>query len=488
MRFPIRFQWFLPTAVLLVAAIALSAVASSWLAVRRATRDRSEQLDRIVSTFAGPSFPYTEQVLSRLRGLSGAEFAAATPDRKLVASTLELPAIPEAWWETTPGNDHDRVTVDGAGFRLRVIAPPTDIGGAWLFVLVPEATWSQYQWQAAWPPLAVGAATLLLLLVVSGWLSVKQSRRIQAVSQRLAEITAGDLEPLPAADLDDEIRDLTLSANSLARQLSELHAEIRRTERFRVLGQLASGLAHQLRNSVAGAKLAIQLHARRLGTPHESLETALRQLELVNRQICSLLALSRSEQRERIDVPLRELVEEVVLLTRPQAEHTKRRLTVELSAGSSPRVDRDDLQAALLNLITNALEAAPHGGEVIVRSYPSDQHWVVSVEDDGPGAPPELVQSLFEPFVSGKPEGIGIGLTMAKAAAERHQGELTYRRVKGRTLFTLTLPRDESPIEHGPPIENGASIGNGADEQGEPSTAPAPFDSQSVEAENREAN
>lgn len=439
MRFPIRLQWFLPTAALLAAMVALSAVFSSYLAVERATRDRTEQLDRIVSTFTGPTFPYTRQVLDRMKGLSGADFVSGTPPTSLVASTIEIETIPESWWQVPVDETIEGTELAGVRYRLRVVRPANETSIVWLFILVPEASWSQFQWQAAWPPLAVGAATLLLLLLVSGWLAVRQANRIQAVSQRLAEITAGELEPLPVSDLDDEIRDLTVSANSLARQLSELQGEIRRTERFRVLGQLASGLAHQLRNSVAGAKLAIQLHQKRHpDSADQSLATALAQLELVNRQIRSLLALSRSEQRERVDVAIGELVDEVVMLSKPQAEHTKRNLIDELSHEKSPLVDRDDLQASLLNLITNALEATDRGGSVWVRSFPVADGWVVEVEDDGPGVPDRLRDSLFEPFVSSKPEGIGIGLTMARAAAERHGGSLSYSR-SPRTKFTLKV-------------------------------------------------
>lgn len=439
MRFPIRLQWFLPTAALLVAMIALSTIFSSYLAVESATRDRTQQLDRIVSTFTGPTFPYTLQVLERMKGLSGADFVSGTPPNSLIASTLELSEIPDAWWQVPSETTVEGIDVSGVRYRLRVVRPSSDANVVWLFILVPEASWSQLQRQAAWPPLAVGAATLLLLLLVSGWLAVQQSKRIQAVSRRLAEVTAGELEPLPVSDLDDEIRDLTLSANSLARQLSDLQSEIRRTERFRVLGQLASGLAHQLRNSVAGAKLAIQLHRKRHPeSVDQSLETALAQLELVNRQIRSLLALSRSEERERVNVPLADLVEEVVLLCRPQAEHTKRTLIDSVSSEPSPMVDRDDLQAALLNLITNALEATERGGNVWVRSFPTETGWSVEVEDDGPGVPDRLIETLFDPFVSSKPEGIGIGLTMARAAAERHSGSLIYSRTP-RTKFTLTV-------------------------------------------------
>lgn len=442
MRWPIRIQWYLPTALLLAATVAVTALAGSWSAMSRATHERERQLDRIVRTFGGARVPYTPEVLERMRGLSGAEFVAAWRDRGPIAATLPIAELPSDWWEL-PDGQVLTVRLDGLEYRLTGLRAPGDPPGLRLFVLVPAASYSQLQREAAWPPLAIGGVTLLIQLGVSGLIALRQSRRLGAVSDGLAQIASGTFTPLASQGPDDEIADLTVSANRLAGQLSSLHAQIRRTERFRVLGQLASGLAHQLRNSVAGARLAIQLHRKRHGEEQDqTLETALRQLELMNRQTRSLLALSRSEGRPPVPIALADLIDETVLLCRPQAEHAGRELHSRVAPGPGPIVDRDDLQAALLNLITNALEATEAQGTVQVTAGPIEggERWSVEVVDDGGGVPEELLESLFEPFVSGKPEGVGIGLTMARAAAERHGGSLVHRRDGRLTRFRMELP------------------------------------------------
>lgn len=495
MRWPIRLQWFLPTASLLAVSVGMTAVTGAWVAATRADQERESQLERIVGAFLGGRVPYTPEVLDRMKRLSGAEFVVASRGRGTFASSIpSVSAVPDIWWPNDTARDRSTnnagrrgiasdsdglqpealgpkdqevlvaadprtVTYEGIDYRLSVLRPPGDAPDVRLFVLIAETSLSQTRWIAAWPPLAIGGGTLVLLLLVSGMIAVRQSQRLRSVGDGLARLAEGNFTPLPSGPPDDEIRDLTLSANALARQLESLQQEVRRTERFRILGQLAGGLAHQLRNAIAGARLAIQLQIRRQGSVGiETLETALRQLELMNRQTQSLLALTRHEHRDPVYVDLAVLLEEVTLLVRPQAEHVHRHLEIRIDRQGAPKVDRDPLQAALLNLITNAFEAAPHEGTVWVVAGPEAERWVVEVQDAGPGVAVTMIDSLFEPFASDKPEGIGIGLAMAKAAAEEHSGRLTYRREDGRSIFRLELP-SSATVKQSPTSDETRSAG-----------------------------
>jgi signal transduction histidine kinase len=95
------------------------------------------------------------------------------------------------------------------------------------------------------------------------------------------------------------------------------------------------------------------------------------------------------------------------------------------------------------NLIGNAVDAAGPGGTVEVRMTGEKGEAVVEVIDSGPGPPPEVAAKLFEPFVTGKPEGIGLGLAVAKQAADAHGGTIEWERNEGRTVFRVVLPRLE---------------------------------------------
>ena len=104
----------------------------------------------------------------------------------------------------------------------------------------------------------------------------------------------------------------------------------------------------------------------------------------------------------------------------------------------------DRVRAALLNLTLNAIDAAGPGGHVWVSSKSDSEQYMLIVEDDGPGPPAELASALFESFVTSKPEGIGLGLTVAVTVAQAHHGSLTWSRRLERTRFEFTLPKTAS--------------------------------------------
>jgi nitrogen-specific signal transduction histidine kinase len=101
---------------------------------------------------------------------------------------------------------------------------------------------------------------------------------------------------------------------------------------------------------------------------------------------------------------------------------------------------REALRAALVNLALNAIDAVGRDGRVRIETRLADGFLELAVEDDGPGPPAALADSLAEPFVTGKQEGIGLGLAVAKAVAEEHGGKLSWSRQPGRTRFVIALP------------------------------------------------
>jgi signal transduction histidine kinase len=209
-----------------------------------------------------------------------------------------------------------------------------------------------------------------------------------------------------------------------------------------LLGQVSGGLAHQLRNGVTGAMLALQLHARGCSSgDREALDVALRQLALLEANLKRFLDLGRAEKPQREPTNLNALLDEAVALLRPQCRHT----TIELRWQAPTELltiqgDPAQLSHLILNVLGNAIEAAGPGGSVELRLLQKEGQACIEVLDSGPGPPPELADCVFEPFATGKPEGIGLGLAVARQAAEAHGGSIRWRRVDGRTCFEILLP------------------------------------------------
>lgn len=450
MRWPIRYQIFVPFAALVLAAVASIVVTMAVLAARRSAEERIEQLHRVESTLADAGFPFTRSVLRKMRGLSGAEFVALDENGAIVTSTFDQPleraALPAPLPASGPPKrleEFDTVAFAGSAYFAAVLPGKESSGVASLLILYPQQSLRRARWDAAWPPLAVGAATMLLMLAISAWLSRRLSRRIESVRALFGRIADGQFAHVDAQRPFDEVYDLVLSANRLSDQLTAMRDRIARTERLRLLAQLAGGLAHQLRNAVTGARMAIQLHQRRCRSPRqeESLDVALRQLVLTEEYVQGLLSLGQPESRPPSVSSLSSIVTEIERLVLPSARHGHVGWMCEtMAAGLDCDVDNaESLRAGLLNVVLNAVEAAGSGGRVRLWVDRTDTHVCVHVADSGSGPPDSVRATMFEPFVTSKPEGVGLGLALAKAVAAEHGGEVSWSRVDGETVFTLSL-------------------------------------------------
>lgn len=454
MRWPIRNQIFVPFASLFLVTVAVLAVAAALLGASRSGEQRVSQIRQVVETLGDSTFPYTETVLQKMKGLSGANYIAVGAGGDIVASTLEgtisstdlpdrvasdprlekLTALPVA-------------TINERRYFVAAVSGSGRNGVQILYVLYPEQTWYQARWDAAWPPLAVGVITLAVILLFSGFLAQRIALRIHAVQGLFARLAVGEFVHVQPTGPHDEVRQLVESANTLSDQLSTMRQQICHTERLRLLAQLAGGLAHQLRNAVTGAKMAVQLHQRRCQGPvgEQALLVALRQLKLTEEQIKSLLSLAKAQPGDcSTSITLADLLDEVSTLVQPACEHARVRFGApELNAAERQvRITgADEMKAALLNLVLNAIEAAGVEGAVRLEVAIDDDELQVRIIDSGSG-PPEMSGSIFDPFVSSKQEGVGLGLTLAQSAAQTRGGDLSWRRTGQETVFILTLPLD----------------------------------------------
>ncbi len=450
LRWPIRYQIFVPFAALVLLAVALIAVTTAVLAARRSAEERIDQLHRVETTLADAGFPFTQNVLGKMRGLSGAEFVALDEKGQVVTSTFDRPLtradLPDRLPASGPPKrleEFETVSFAGSAYFAAVLPGNRPTGVASLLILYPQQNLNRARWDAAWPPLAVGLATMLLMLAISAWLARRLSRRIESVRALFGRIADGQFAHVEARRPVDEVHDLVRSANRLSDQLTAMQDRIARTERLRLLAQLAGGLAHQLRNAVTGARMAIQLHQRRCTSRQkdESLDVALRQLTLTEEYVRGLLALGQQESHPPSPGRLSSIVAEIERLILPTVRHAHVGWSCDRIA---PDLDGEvkngqSVRAALLNVVLNAIEAAGNGGRVRLWIDRAENQLRVHVADTGSG-PSEVVQdNIFEPFVTSKPEGVGLGLALAQAAAAEHGGQVTWARVGGETVFTMSL-------------------------------------------------
>jgi signal transduction histidine kinase len=441
----------LPLVGLVLAAVVANVAFAAFLAARRAFEAAEAQQQRVAAAVESSRIAFSPQVLETLRQLTGSEFlvwnaATATAGLSTFAPDVLAQHDPATIAAATGGN------ILFAGRRYHVgTAQSRGVRPETVLVLTPVSSLLTTTLEAIWPVLAVAAATLAVLVPLGLVATARLARRIVAVERHVATIAAGrfgekliDVAAVGHAAHDD-IGQLVAGVNHLSGTLAELRTTLVAGERQRLLGQLAAGFAHELRNAVTGARLAIDLHRRRCPAApdgaDESLAVATRQLDILEEEVRGLLALGRPGDAATGPVDVAALVTEVTELTGPRSEHAGVRLEIDSPASLPPLTGRREaLRAALVNLALNAIDAVGRDGRVKIQTRLADGFLELAVEDDGPGPPAALAESLTEPFVTGKREGIGLGLAVAKAVAEEHGGRLSWSRERGRTRFVIALP------------------------------------------------
>jgi signal transduction histidine kinase len=461
MRRPIRLQLLVPMLTVVVLAIAMASAASAYLGAVRARQVQRESLARVVAVLAEAKFPRSEPVLRLMSGLSGAEFVFLDSRDRVESSTLPLdPAtleplrrLPLPRGAAKSGlATGERIELAGKtylGCRVPIRSRgPTDEDGSFV-VLYSEELGSAVMRQAAYPALAAGGLAVLAVVVVTTLLAARFAARIRRLGNQTAAIARGDFTPVAVGPHSDELRDLAVSINRMTERLGQYEREVRRSEQLHTLGRLGAGLAHQLRNAATGGRMAIELHQREcsLPAPRESLDVALRQLRLMESYLQRFLTLSRPRDARREPVSLVELLDDVAALVQPACRHADIELTLEKPAADiSVLGDAEELRQLILNLVLNAVDATSGHGHrpatILLSLEPlAADRAALCVADSGPGPAEDVRQRLFEPFVTDKPEGTGLGLFVARQIAEAHQGSLRFERRGEQTRFTLELPR-----------------------------------------------
>lgn len=217
-------------------------------------------------------------------------------------------------------------------------------------------------------------------------------------------------------------------------------------ERMAVVGKLAAGLAHELNNPLASIALFAQHALQRVEPGHplaDHLGTVLRNADLCKKIVRDLLEYARQRPPERRRVELPELLGDVLRTLEPQAQASKVQLAAERVPAGTPTAfgDPDQLRQVLVNLGLNAIEAMSGGGRLTFRAAPAGARIAVDVEDTGPGIPEEEHDRIFSAFHTTKPEGTGLGLTVARDLVSAHGGEIRVRSAPGAgSTFTVELP------------------------------------------------
>lgn len=291
-----------------------------------------------------------------------------------------------------------------------------------------------------------------------GWLvSQRLTKPLRGLSKGVQAVIAGDYRQRLTVTGGDELAELSSTFNHMSERLGELQhleSQLRRRDRLHALGEVAMGLAHEIRNPLGIIKTATQLLHRRADLPETDkrhLEYVVSEVSRINDLITDFLDFAKPSAPMRSTQLARPLVDELIGFCAPElASHNIEVLIEDRAPAATLYADARQLKQAGLNLVVNAIDAMPEGGRLTV-GISSEQHYtVIRITDTGQGIAPDMLERIFTPFVTTKASGTGLGLAKVFSIMESHDGriECVSEKEAGAT-FTLYIPANGEHFDRG---------------------------------------
>jgi hypothetical protein len=301
--------------------------------------------------------------------------------------------------------------------------------------------------------LLVTGAALVVALVAAVALVWRFTQPIGDLVAATRRVEAGDLTVQLQLNRRDEIGLLAARFNAMVerlREVRELEERLNQAERAAVVGRLASGIAHEIRNPLNFINLTID-HIRTRYAPSEPAERATferltvavkDEIVRLNTLVTNVLRIGRPATLSLRPIKLGELMAAVLDMVRSKAEAQHISLAcVDETDGIPIEADADSLKSCFSNLVINAIEAMPRGGQLCIHIVPAATGQVVRVKDSGLGIAPNDLSHIFDPYFSTKDTGIGLGLAVTRQIVTDHGGTITVESTPGQgTVFTVLLP------------------------------------------------
>lgn len=439
----------IPFVIVVVIATTAAALAGLSIASRALQNRVRSQLSSAVTVVGRSDLALNPAVLQNVRALLGSDVVTLTEDGHVVASTFDSNRQPVVEIVKsvvrTDNSSTPRVIGADCGSPCFIAYRRVDNRPDHIVAIVAET------WELEAATRSVARAMLLVALasaVVMVLVGQAVVRRVTAPLEGLVHF-ARELSPEEvgkhAPVSEGEIGVLADAFNGMLDRLERAQAALVRSEKLALAGMFAARIAHDIRNPLSSIKLQTQLlrgGAEKGSEDHATLTAILHDVNQVESVIQDLVELARpgdfALQLGSVNAVLQEALEQL------SAQFTHRKIVVhtKLAEGlPSVRLDHSRLRQAFLNVLVNASEAMTVGGDIVVRSWAEGHSVHVEICDDGAGIDPEILEKVFDPFVSTKREGVGLGLVNAKAVLEGHGGEIRLApRAPRGTCAYLTLP------------------------------------------------
>lgn len=446
MRLRLHHQLALPFAAVAVVATILATFFAVNELRRWVDHRRQEDVAKAADLLRRADYATNPGLLRIAADLAGVEVVTFEAGGRVVASTFDA-EVPEQMRSIVAADRGARLNDCGPGCAVRY-ADVRDTPGLEMVVVAGRGVVDPLTEAAVRSILMASLVGVVLLVGTSQLLARVLTSRIQ----RLVDFTNGVTpdETRRADEGSDDIGRLGAAFNRMLDRLEEHRQARTRSEKLAVAGLMAARVAHDVRNPLSSIKMRTQLMLSQAASGSDSadaLRAVLRDIGQLEAVVSDVLETARPEAPSLQPERLPDLIRAAAAPFSAQLVHRRIGLSIDTEdSASAALLDRSRLHRALVNILTNASEASRAGGSIQVTTRMADGWHVIEIADDGVGIDPALRDRMFEPFVSGKPDGIGLGLVNARAIVESHGGRISLSpRSPHGTLVTIELPARTAP-------------------------------------------
>jgi len=342
-------------------------------------------------------------------------------------------------------------SADAESFRAIPLTGPNQQLMGVLLVGISRRPLIELQRQVVSTALLVGGAGILVAVLASLWFTARVTRPVKSLAEASRRVSAGDLYAKVEVESHDELGELAASFNRMTEDLLQQKERTLQAERVAAWRELARRLAHELKNPLFPLQVTVENLVRAKEKAPEMFEevfsegtsTLLAEINNLKTIISRFSEFAKMPQPQRKPTQLNEVVRSVLRVFQAQLQE-KSQIAVRLQLEAElPEISADPelLHRALSNLVLNAIDAMPQGGELTIRTESIGSVVALSVSDTGSGLTQEECERLFTPYYTTKKHGTGLGLAIVQSVVSDHGGKISVQSAKEKgTTFRIELP------------------------------------------------